>query len=237
MNHHLIKWFKKYIHRFFLFFLLLISETLSAQYNLVSYPSFESGTPDCSERNLNSIVDGWGLGNGDIAFTYVKKNETYCHYLFSNNVKLPTDKYVVLFTYLNKGYIYDNTNHTAGFNYLNKELDAGRYVMRMKVVPASVSGRTTKLIQGGPPHVRVILTTWGDHWNTNDPDDNTQWEATNANRRYNATDAWINTVREFDLPDLSPKVGHLVLLSEGGIMGVDDVELFEKCPSSLSITT
>ena len=123
---------------------------------------------------------------------------------------------------------------------LNSTLQPGQsYILRMKVIPFYTRAGSTS--EGSNSHLRVFFSKWHNHWDA-DPGttSNELFEAINAeiilpsiSPSQSANFQFIE--REIIIPSDQSNLDNFVLYEENNSFAIDDVELFEQCPSNIVI--
>jgi hypothetical protein len=135
---------------------------------------------------------------------------------------------------------YDGKSyHNAIRVELLEKLKAGRrYVMRMKIIPYSKYYQEgTKILSSGDNHLRIFFTQKGEDWTSNQKNQRIEPGLTNIviNQNVNQNCQWYQTERRFNVPTSMSELKHLILYVERGAFGIDEVEIFEECPSTMFI--
>jgi hypothetical protein len=241
--------------------IIFFSSNIIGQINLVPNPKFEIGTANnrhssCKYDDVvkfNTDIESWKaaiidnqniphwinlsinqcsdvlVGNDDITLEY---NDYYTLNNQSNVILLEQkwiERHFIVYTY------YDKTK-TGIVAELNSFLQPNKkYILRYKVIPLS---KTNIESYSGLNHLRVHLRHKGGSAN---------WDSYNNNQKMNDVGNYQKSLEQYEkskwelieheitIDSDKDKLKHIVFVIDEGRVGIDDIELFEKCPVEIAI--
>jgi hypothetical protein len=245
--------------------LLSFTLTVFCQRNIVRNFSFEEGTSYNSCRiddlsNWFNAGDGDDGAYGDYP-KWINISDAHCQHNYNcgryvdgfvragesggnPSSDLVSDRYLFIKQYaryydLSKQKYKFSFHNSVGTELIENLIPNKRYVMRMKLIPFSKFKMidNNKIVLSGDNHLRIFFTEKGRTWKSNKK--NQKWEPTVTNifvhQNENQNCQWYQIERRFTVPSSMTKLKHLIFYVERGAFGIDEVEIFEECPSYMAI--